>query len=117
MNVINQPIGATIKFNAIAKINKYGRLCEGHQFIPLAMEVHGAPKHDMDHFIEECAHLFHDRQSKGHLFLFFYIQFFFTTCWYYFEQHVLAITIKKKLHWRKMFVLNLLLLLNFMICM
>ncbi len=28
---------------------------------------------------------------------FFYIQFFFTTCWYYFEQHVLAFTIEKKI--------------------
>jgi hypothetical protein len=30
----------------------------------------------MDHFIKECAHLFHDRQSRGHLSLSFYIQFF-----------------------------------------
>jgi hypothetical protein len=30
----------------------------------------------MDHFIRECAHLFHDRWSRGHLALFFCIQFF-----------------------------------------
>jgi hypothetical protein len=42
----------------------------------MAMEVHGTLKHDMDCFIRECAHLFHDRQSKGHLFLSFCIQFF-----------------------------------------
>ncbi len=40
------------------------------------MEVHGTPERDMDRFIKECAHLFHDRRSKGHLSLFFCIQFF-----------------------------------------
>jgi hypothetical protein len=42
----------------------------------MAMEVHGTPERDMDRFIKECAHLFHDRRSKGHLSLFFCIQFF-----------------------------------------
>jgi hypothetical protein len=32
-----------------------------NHFILMAMEVHNAPKHDMDHFIKECARLFHDR--------------------------------------------------------
>jgi hypothetical protein len=43
----------------------------------MAMKVHGALGHDMDHFIKECVHLFHDRQSGGHLSLSFKgIQFF-----------------------------------------
>jgi len=41
----------------------------------MAMEVHGTSGHDMDHFIKECAHLFHDKQSKRHLSLSFCIQF------------------------------------------
>jgi hypothetical protein len=50
-----------MKLSAITKIHKYKRFHEGHHFIPMAMEVHNAPKHDMDHFIKECARLFHDR--------------------------------------------------------
>jgi hypothetical protein len=42
----------------------------------MAMEVHNTPEHDMDHFIRECACLFHERWSKGHLSLYFYIRFF-----------------------------------------
>ncbi len=60
------------------------------------MEVHGALGHDMDHFIRECARLFHDRILEGHLSLFFRIQFL--------KQHVniafqcaLASTIEKKI--------------------
>ncbi len=75
-NVISQLTGTTVKFNVIVKICKYRRFHEGHHFILMAMEVHNAPKHDMDHFIRECACLFHDKQSKGHLSLFFCIQFF-----------------------------------------
>jgi hypothetical protein len=40
------------------------------------MEVHGAPRCDMDCFIKEFVRLFHDRQSRGHLSLSFCIQFF-----------------------------------------
>jgi hypothetical protein len=47
--------------NAIPKICKYKRLHEGHQIIPMAMEVHDTPMCDVDHFIKECAHLFHDK--------------------------------------------------------
>jgi len=47
-----------VEFNAIIKIRKYGGLHEGHHFIPMAMEVHDAPRCDMDHFIRECAHFF-----------------------------------------------------------
>jgi hypothetical protein len=75
-NVISQPIGAVVEPCTIVKIHKYKRLHEGHRFIPMTMEVYGAPEHDMDRFIRECAHLFHDRQSRGHLSLSFYIQFF-----------------------------------------
>jgi len=50
-----------VKFNVIAKIHKYKGIHERHHFILMAMEVHGAPECDMDHFIRECARLFHDR--------------------------------------------------------
>jgi hypothetical protein len=65
-----------VKLNTIVKIHKYKGLHEGHHFIPMAMEVHHAPEHDMDHFIRYCARLFHNKQSRGHLSLSFYIQFF-----------------------------------------
>jgi hypothetical protein len=45
-NVINWPTSATTKLNAIAKIRKYRELQMGHLFIPMAMEVHNAPRHD-----------------------------------------------------------------------
>jgi len=70
-NVINWLIGVAAQLNTISKIHKYKRLHEGHHFIPTAMDVR-----DMDHFIKECVHLFHDRQSRGHLSLSFCIQFF-----------------------------------------
>jgi hypothetical protein len=38
--------------------------------------VHGALGYDMDRFIRDCAHLFHDRQLRGHLSLFFCTKFF-----------------------------------------
>ncbi len=38
--------------------------------------MHGAFERDMDHFIRECVHLFHNRQLGGHLSLSFRIQFF-----------------------------------------
>jgi hypothetical protein len=65
-NVINRPIGVVMEFNAIAKIHKYKGFHEGHHFIPMAMEVHGTLGQDMDRFIKECAHLFHDRQLGNH---------------------------------------------------
>jgi hypothetical protein len=61
MNVISQPTGAAVKFNAIVKICKYRMFHEGHHLIPIAMEVHSAFKHDMDHFMKECVCLFHNR--------------------------------------------------------
>jgi hypothetical protein len=46
-----------MELNAIVKIHKYRGFHEGHHFIPMAMEVHGVPRHDMDHFTNECAYL------------------------------------------------------------
>ncbi len=75
-NVINWLAGVVTKLNAIAKIYKNKKLKEGHHFISMAIEVHDAPECDLDCFIKECACLLHDRQSKNHLSLSFYIQFF-----------------------------------------
>jgi hypothetical protein len=61
-NVINQPTDVVVELNTIVKIHKYKKFHEGHHFIP--MEVHGTLGHDMDHFIKECACLFHDRWSS-----------------------------------------------------
>jgi hypothetical protein len=73
MNVINQLACAIAKLNAITKICKYKGIHEGHHFISMAMEVHGAPRHDMNHFNKDCVRIFHDKQSKGHLSLSFCI--------------------------------------------
>ncbi len=53
-NVISQLTSVVVELNTIAKIRKYKRFHEGHHFIPMAMDVHDAPKHDMDRFIKEC---------------------------------------------------------------
>jgi hypothetical protein len=58
---ITRPTCVTIELSTIIKICKYRGLHEGHHFIPMAMKVHDTPKHDMDHFIRECAHIFHHR--------------------------------------------------------
>jgi hypothetical protein len=73
LNVITWLASVATKLSAIAKIRKYTGLQEGHHFIPMAMEVHGAPECDMDCFIKECACLFHNRQSGSHLSLSFCI--------------------------------------------
>jgi hypothetical protein len=80
LNVISQLEGAMVKLNAIAKIRKYRGLHEGHYFILMAMEVHGAPGCDMDHFIRECDCLFHNRRLKGHLSLSFLCLIFQAAC-------------------------------------
>jgi len=59
LSVIIPPVCATVKLNTIAKICNYRGLQEGHHFIPMAMEVHGVPQRDMNHFIREFVHLFH----------------------------------------------------------
>jgi hypothetical protein len=75
-SVISWLVGVATKLSTIAKIHKYKRLHEGHHFILMVMEVHGSPGRDMDHFIKECARLFHNRWSRSHLSLSFCIQFF-----------------------------------------
>jgi hypothetical protein len=45
MSVISQPTNVVTELNTIAEIRKYKRLHEGHHFIPMAMEVHNAPKY------------------------------------------------------------------------
>ncbi len=57
-SVISRLARVVAKLGAIVKIRKCRRLHEGHHFIPMAMEVHGTPKCDMDCFIKECARLF-----------------------------------------------------------
>jgi hypothetical protein len=60
-NVIIQLVSENAKHKAIIKICKYERFCGGHHFIPMTMEVHSALGHHMDHFIKECARLFHNK--------------------------------------------------------
>jgi hypothetical protein len=60
LSVISHPTCVVAKLNAITKIYKYRGLHEGHHFIPMVMEVHDAFRRDMDRFIKECAHLFHN---------------------------------------------------------
>ncbi len=93
-NVISQPVGAIAELIAIVNIHKHRGFHKGHHFILMAMEMHGKPGHDMECFIKECVHIFHDRQLGGHLSLSF--------CIHFFKQHVnivfqcvLASTIKK----------------------
>jgi hypothetical protein len=74
-NVISQLASAAMELSAIIKICKYRRLHEEHHFIPMALKVDDTPKRDMDHFIRECACLFHNRRSGSHLSLSFCIQF------------------------------------------
>jgi hypothetical protein len=57
MSLIDQQV--QLKFNAIGKICKYIRLHEGHHYILITMEVHSAPRRDMDRFIRECVRIFH----------------------------------------------------------
>jgi hypothetical protein len=95
-NVINWLASAIVEVNAIARIYKYKMLHEGHHFISMAMEVHGALRHDMDCFIRECACIFHDRWLWGHLFLSFCIQIFKQRVSIAF-QHTLTFAIEKKI--------------------
>ncbi len=88
-----------MELSAIAKIHKYRRLHERHHFILMAMEVHGTPECDMDCFIKERVHLFHNRRSEGHLSLFFCIQFF-KQCVSIAFQCALVFAIEGRLHWQ-----------------
>ncbi len=96
MSVISQLVGAAAKFNTITKICKYRGIHEGHHFISMAIEVHGALGRDMDHFNGDCARLFHNRQLRSHLSLFFCIQFF-KQCVSITLQHALTFTIQRKI--------------------
>ncbi len=60
-NVISQLVNAVVKLSVIVKIHMYRKLHEGHHFIPMAMEVHDAFGCDVDCFIMERVHLFHNR--------------------------------------------------------
>jgi hypothetical protein len=96
MNVISQLIGVIVKLSTIFKIHKYKGIHDMHHFIPMAMEVHGTFNHDMDRFIKECAHLFHDRRLGGHLSWSFYTHFFMQ----YVSialQHALTFVIERKI--------------------
>jgi len=64
MSVISWLVGVIVEFNVIVKIRKYKGLHEGHHFILMAMEVHGAPGCDMDCFIMDYVYLFHNRRRK-----------------------------------------------------
>jgi hypothetical protein len=55
VNVISQPTGVVVGLNTNIKIHKYGGLNEGHRIFPMAMEVHNAPRRDMDRFIKKCS--------------------------------------------------------------
>ncbi len=82
----------------------------------MTMEVHDAPKRDMDRFFKECAHLLHDRLSKGHLSLSFCIQIFRQHVSITF-QHVLTFIIKRKILLANDACFKPPLLLNLTICM
>jgi hypothetical protein len=47
LSVISRSLGAIVELSTIVKIYKYRRLQEGHHFIPMAMEVHGASRRDI----------------------------------------------------------------------
>jgi len=55
-NVINRLACAVAKLNTIAKIRNHDK----RYFIPMAMDVHGTLGCDIDRFIKECVHLFHN---------------------------------------------------------
>jgi hypothetical protein len=61
MSVISRLVGAITKFSVVVKIRKYKRFHEIHHFISMVMEVHDVFEHDLDHFIRECARLFHNK--------------------------------------------------------
>ncbi len=61
MNVISRLVGVIVELNSVVKIRKHKGFHEGHHFISMAMEVHDTHEHDMDYFIKECVHFFHDR--------------------------------------------------------
>ncbi len=115
-NIISQLVNAVVKLSVIVKIHTYRKLHEGHHFIPMAMEIHDASRRDVDYFIMECVHLFHNRRSRGHLFLFFCIQFF-RRCVNIVLQCALAFTIERKIALTGNACSRLLLQLDLKVCM
>jgi hypothetical protein len=95
-SVISRLIGAITKFSVIVKIHKYKRFHERYHFISMVMEVHDVFGCDLDHFIRECAHLFHNKQLRVHLSLSFCIQFCKQRVNIAF-QHALTFVIEKKI--------------------
>jgi hypothetical protein len=95
-NVISRLANVATKLNNIITIRKYRNFYEGHHFILMTMEVHITLRRDMNHFIRECGCLFHNKRSKGHLFLSFCIQFFKQHVSIAL-QHVLASIIERKI--------------------
>jgi hypothetical protein len=77
-------------------LNKCGSRIYIYYFILMVMELHGAHGCDMDHFFKVCARLFHDRRSRGHLSLFFWIQIFIQHVSFAF-QRVLTFVLQKKI--------------------
>ncbi len=73
-------------------------------------------RHDMDCFIKECVHSFHNKQSRGYLSLSF-LHLIFQQCVIIAFHHALTYAIKKKIALVGDTFLNLLLLLDLMICM
>ncbi len=96
VSVISRPTSAMVELNATVNICKYRGFHERHHFIPMAMEVHSAFGHDMDHFTKECVYLFHNKQLTGHLNLSFCIQIF-RQCVNIALQCALASTIKRNI--------------------
>jgi hypothetical protein len=73
LNFISWPTCVATKLSAIVKICKSKRLQEGYHFILMAMEVHDTRECDMDRFIKERAHFFHDRRPRGYLSFFLHL--------------------------------------------
>ncbi len=80
----------------------------------MVVHVHDTHGCDMNRFIRKCGRLFHNRQSKNHLILFVCIQFS-RQCINITFQHALASILL--LQRGILLILNLLLLLDFTICM
>jgi hypothetical protein len=82
----------------------------------MAMEVHDALGHDMDHFIKECAYPFHNGWSKDYSSLSFCIHFC-KQCVSIVFQHALTFAIERKIALTSDACSRPPLLLDLMICM
>jgi hypothetical protein len=84
-----------VELSTVIKIHKHKGFHEWHHFTLMVVEIHNVFECDMDHFIKECAQLFHNKRSKVHLSLFFCIEIFKQHVSIV-RQHVLTSIIKKK---------------------